>query len=126
MAQIETNNRQITLYCIESNNRAKQTLIYAKAKGIDLLVIDILKTPITGSQLIEIAGRLGLEIKDMINRDNDLLNDDKELLHMESVNLSTDDWIKMIHKNPEILKQPIAIRGDKTILVITPTDILNI
>ncbi len=126
MAQIETNNQQITLYCIENSNRAKQTLVYAKAQGIPVFVIDISKTPITGSQILEIAGRLGMELKDLINQDNDLLDSQLEPINLESQNLSPDDWIKMIQKNPEILKQPIAIRGDKTVLVVTPTDVLQL
>jgi arsenate reductase len=40
--------------------------------------------------------------------------------------LSSNDWIKMIQHNPEIMKQPIAIRGDITILVETPSDIIKI
>ncbi|MBK8517090.1 MAG: hypothetical protein IPL55_12660 [Saprospiraceae bacterium] len=126
MAQIETSNRQITLYCIENSNRAKQTLVYAKALGVPVLTIDISKTPITGSQIFEIANRLGMEIKDLIYRDNDVFNSKSEPINLEALNLSSEDWIKMIQKNPEILKQPIAIRGDKTILVVTPTDILQL
>jgi arsenate reductase len=32
----------------------------------------------------------------------------------------------MIRHNPEIMKQPIALRGDVTILVETPTDFIKI
>ena len=102
------------------------TLVYAKALGVPVLTIDISKTPITGSQIFEIANRLGMEIKDLIYRDNDVFNSKSEPINLEALNLSSEDWIKMIQKNPEILKQPIAIRGDKTILVVTPTDILQL
>jgi arsenate reductase len=67
-----------------------------------------------------------MELKDLINLDNDLLDSKFELINLDSQNLSPDDWIKMIQKNPEILKQPIAIRGDKTVLVVTPTDVLQL
>jgi|GEM_PF-5252817 len=46
--------------------------------------------------------------------------------HFEHHNFSTDDWIKMIQHNPEIMKQPIALRGDIAILIETPTDIIKI
>jgi arsenate reductase len=118
--QIATSNRQITLYCIESSVRAKQTLAYAKSQGVSVLIVDLLKTPITGTQIIEIANRLGLEIKDLIDRNNDLFNSD-----VEPLNLSSENWITMIRHNPEILKQPIAIWGHNTILVETPTDIMQ-
>lgn len=120
MAQIATNNRQITLYCIEESVKAKQTLAYAQAEGVSVLIIDISKTRITGSQIIEIANRLKVEINDLIDFDNDVFLSESEPLH-----LSSRDWIKMIQHTPEILKQPIAIWGDKTLLVNTPTDIIG-
>ncbi|MFT4851390.1 MAG: arsenate reductase, partial [Sediminicola sp.] len=46
--------------------------------------------------------------------------------HFKHHDFSSDDWIKMIRHNPEIMKQPIALRGDITILVKTPTDIIKI
>jgi len=121
MTEIASNIRQITLYCIESSVKAKQTLAYAQAEGVAVLLIDISKTPPTGTQLAEIASRLGMEIKDLIDRDHELFN-----ANIEELNLSEDDWMKMIRKNPEILKQPIAIWGDQTILVETPTDLLQL
>jgi arsenate reductase len=39
---------------------------------------------------------------------------------------STDDWAPLLQHPLEIMKQPIALRGDMTILVETPTDILKI
>lgn len=126
MAQIETNNRQITLYCIENSGRAKQTLVYAKAQGVSVLIIDISKTPITGTQIHEIANRLGMEIKDLIDRDHDLFNLKFEPINVGLPNLTSEDWIKMIQQNPDILKQPIAIRENSAILVVTPTDIVQL
>ncbi|OFZ54645.1 MAG: hypothetical protein A3D92_22650 [Bacteroidetes bacterium RIFCSPHIGHO2_02_FULL_44_7] len=121
MSEIATNNRQITLYCIEDSVKAKQTLAYAQVESVALLIIDISKTPLTGTQLAELAKRLGVEIEDLIDRDHELLN-----ASIEPLDLSSDDWIKMIRKNPEILKQPIAIWGDQTLLVETPTDLLKL
>ena len=120
MTQIASSNRHITLYCIENSIKGKQTLAYAKAEGVSVLSIDIIKTPLTGSQIAEIANNLDLEIKDLIDLNNDLFK-----LEFEHLNLSSEDWIKMIRRNPEILKQPIAIWGDRTILVETPTDIVQ-
>jgi len=46
--------------------------------------------------------------------------------HFDHHSFSSEDWIKMIQHNPEIMKQPIALRGDMTILVETPMDIIKI
>ncbi|MFA5297666.1 MAG: hypothetical protein WC389_05595 [Lutibacter sp.] len=121
MGEIVTSDRQITLYCNAESLRAKQTLAFAKAEGLPILEVDILKTPLTGTQITEFAVRLGLEIKDLVNQEHPSYE-----LKFEHHDFSSEDWIKMIKKHPEIMKQPIALIGNKTILVETPTDIFKI
>ena len=121
MGEIATSERQITLFYNPESSRAKQTLAYAKAEGLPIQEVDILKTPLTGTLIAELAGRLGIEIKDLVNQ-----NHPSYASKFERSVLSSDDWIKMIKHNPEIMKQPIAIRGNMTILVETPSDIIKI
>jgi len=121
MGKIATSNRQITLYYNSRSSRAKQTLAYAKAEGLPILKIDILKTKLTGSHIVDLADRLKIEIKDLVNQQHPAYT-----RKFESLNLSEIDWIKMIQNNPIIMKQPIALRGNTTILVETPTDIIKI
>ena len=121
MGEIATSDRQITLFYSSKSVRAKQTLAYAKAEGLPIQEIDILRTRLTGTQIAELADRLHLEIKNLVNQEHPAYTS-----HFEHHNFSSEDWIKMIRHNPEIIKQPIALRGDKTILVETPTDIIKI
>ncbi|WP_179320101.1 arsenate reductase family protein [Winogradskyella helgolandensis] len=121
MGEIATSRRQITLFYSSKSIRAKQTLAYAKAEGLVIQEIDILKIKLTGTQIVELADRLKIEVADLINQEHPAYTS-----HFEHHNFSTDDWIKMIQHNPEIMKQPIAMRGDVTILVETPTDIIKI
>ena len=121
MGEIATSNRQITLYYNAESSIGKQALAYAKAEGLPMLPIDILKTPLTGTQIAELAKRLGIEVKDLVNQEHPAY-----LSKFEKHKMSPEDWIKMIRKNPEIMKQPIALRGDLTILVETPSDMIKI
>jgi arsenate reductase len=121
MGEIATSERQITLFYSSKSKRAKQTLAYARAEGLPIHQIDITKAPPTGTQLAELSDRLGILVKDLVNQDHPAYR--KKFGHLE---LSSDDWIKMIRHNPEIMKQPIALRGDITILIETPTDILRL
>ncbi len=121
MGEIATSDRQITLFCNAGSSRAKQTLAYAKAEGLPILEVDMLKTPLTGTQIAEFADRLGIAVKDLVNQEHPAYT--HKFKHHD---LSTKDWIKMIKHNPDIMKQPIALRGNKTILVETPTDIIKI
>lgn len=121
MGEIATSDRQITLYYSSKSRRAKQTLAYAKAEGLPIQEIDILKTKLTGTQIVELADRLQINVKDLVNQEHPAYK-----ARFEQHEFSTEDWIKMIKHNPEIMKQPIALRGDITILVETPTDIIKI
>lgn len=121
MGEIATSERQITLFYNSNSNRAKQTLALAKAEGLAILPVDILKTGLTGTQIIELADRLGIEVKDLVNQEHPTY-----LSKFERHDFSSEDWIKMIKHNPEIMKQPIALRGNITILVETPSDVIKI
>ncbi|TYP99999.1 arsenate reductase [Tenacibaculum adriaticum] len=121
MGEIATSNRQITLFYSSKSTRAKQTLAYAKAEGLPIQEIDILKTRLTGTQIAELADKLNIEIRDLVNQEHPSYTS-----RFEHHDFSSDDWIKMIQHNPEIMKQPIALRGNITILIETPTDIIKI
>ncbi|MCQ0110518.1 Arsenate reductase, glutaredoxin family [Zhouia amylolytica] len=121
MGEIATSNRQITLFYSSNSTRAKKTLAYAKAEGIPIQEVDILKTKLTGTQIAEIADRLNIKIKDLINQDHPAYKS-----KFERQDFSSEDWIKLIQHHPDIMKQPIAIRGEISILVETPSDIIKI
>ncbi len=121
MGEIATSKRLITIFYNPNSIRAKKALAYASAEGLDILEVNILKTFLTGTQIVEIADRLKMEVKDLINQDHPAFR-----AVYEPSDLSSDDWIKLIQHHPEILKQPIAISDKKTILVETPSDIIKI
>lgn len=121
MGEIATSKSQITLYYNSNSGRAKQTIAYAKAEGLPIQKIDILRMRITGTQIVELVDKLHIKVADLISQEHPSYTS-----QFEHHNFSTDDWIKMIQNNPEIMKQPTALRGDTIILVKTPTDIINI
>lgn len=75
----------------------------------------------TGTQITELADRLGINIDEMVNQEHY-----KYRRKFTLQCFSSEDWITVIQNHPEIMIQPIALRGARTILVKTPTDILRI
>ncbi|TAK37297.1 MAG: hypothetical protein EPO28_12240 [Saprospiraceae bacterium] len=121
MPEIATSERQITLFYSSESVRAKKVLALARTKELPIREIDILATPLTGTQILELAGNLNVKVEDLVNQEHPYFKE-----HFGHHDFCATNWLKMIEHNPQILKQPIAMRGDKTILIETPTDILQL
>ena len=91
MGEIATSKRQITLFYNPNSIRAKKTLAFAKAEGFPILQVNLLKTKLTGTQIAELANKLNLEIKDLINQEHPSYSS-----HFKPHELSGEDWVKMI------------------------------
>lgn len=115
-------NRQITLLFNPNSYKGKQTLAYAKAASLHILEIDVLKTPLTGKQLLELAELLKIPIEYLINKNN---SDYEKLIGKQKI-FDSEDWVKVLKEHPKLMKYPIALKGNKAILVDTPTDILKL
>lgn len=121
MPEIASSTRQITLFYNSDSSRGKKALALAKSSGLPIREIDLLATPLTGLQLLEIAEMLELKVSDLVNREHPAFSTRFGDNDFNEANLLT-----MIEHNPDILKQPIAIKGDRAILVEAPTDILRL
>ncbi len=121
MSEIATSNRQITIIYNSESVRAKKALALVQTKKLPIREIDLMKTKLTGAQLAGIANDLHLPISELVNREHPYFK--QQFGHAE---FSDMEWLTMIEHNPQILKQPIVIFGDKIILVETPTDVLQL
>lgn len=121
MAEIARNKRQITFYYNPDSIVAKKTLAYLQESEVPVLTVNLLENPPTGSQWVEIARDLGVEISELILKDHPVFS--SQYLNPD---LSTEDWLKIMQQHPEVVDQPIAIRGEKVLLVRTPTEVLQL
>lgn len=120
-ASMNTDEKQITLLYRESSFEDKKVLAMARDNNIPVLEVDIEKDHPTGTQLLEIADEMKLEISDLVRKEHPDFQE-----HYSADNLDSEDWIKIIRHNPKLLKTPIAMRGKNVMLIKTPTDILQI
>ena len=70
MGEIATSNRQITLFYSSDSIRAIKTLAYARTEGLPIQQIDILKSPLTGTEIAELADRLDIKIHYLVNQEH--------------------------------------------------------
>ena len=121
MGVISKDKNEIKLYFHSESSIGKQIQAYVLASERKILTIDISKTNVTGTQWIELAKGLGLEVSELINKEHpDFVQN-----YGEQPNLDTDDWLKVLDKHPEVLSTPIAIIGEHYVQLNAPSDFLK-
>ncbi len=122
MGVLAEDHKQLTLLYSSETTVGKQTLAYAEASDKNVLTIDVSKTKVTGTQWVEIAERLGTTVSHLVNTTHP---DFVKLYGSEAVNLSTDDWVKVLQKQPEVLKGCVVLNGLECLIVENPSDIVK-
>ncbi|MBK7409543.1 MAG: hypothetical protein IPL49_02100 [Saprospirales bacterium] len=117
MKQIARSPRQITVFYDPESCRCGKVLAVIRAQGFPIQDIDITKNPLTEEQLFEIADLLQMTLSELVNRDHPVY-----MKRFGDFDLNDEDWAKMIHKNPQIMKNPIVIHGDKAFLIASPME----
>ena len=121
MKQIARSPKQITVFYDPESCRCLKVLAILRTHGLSVQEIDIVREPPTVEQLFEIAEMLGMPLSELVNREHPVYK-----RRFGDYDLSEEDWAKMIHKNPEILKNPIIIHGDKATLAASQSDAMNV
>ena len=116
MGTIAKDKNQITLFYSSENSLGKQLSAYVKSSEKKVLTIDISKTKVTSTQWTEIAEGAGVEISDLIGTDHP---DFKRKYGEDKMDLDSNDWLKILEKNPQLLKYPVAITGDNYLILET-------
>ncbi|SNR59478.1 Arsenate reductase, glutaredoxin family [Maribacter sedimenticola] len=119
MGTIAMDKKQITLYYSSLNSLGKQVNAYVESSEMEHLTIDIAKTNVTGTQWAELADGLNKNISELIDQDH---ADFKKIYGEKEVNLDNDGWLKVLDKNPSLLKYPIVIQGKKFIELESASD----
>ena len=108
MGVIAMDKKQITLYYSSETSLGKQVNAYVESSDKDHLTIDIAKTNVTGTQWAELAEGLHKNLSELINKDHP---DFKSAYGDSDVDLDEDGWLKVLNKNPSLLKYPIVVKG---------------
>jgi len=106
--------KQVDMAKIYHNPRcakSRQTLKLLEANETDFEVIEYLKSPPTSEELKSILSKLNLKPLQLIRKHESIFKE-----HFKAKNLSDNEWIEAMIKNPILIERPIVIRGSKAIL----------
>ena len=122
MGVLSENERQLNFYYYPEHKISKKALAYAESSDAKLNAIDIKKTKVTGTQWVELAEMLGVKVTDFLEKDHPAFKEKFD----KATEVGTEDAVKILQNNPELLVFPIATRGKKAIYVKMMTDILKL
>ena len=116
---LATDKRQLTLIYNSQSSIGQQTLGYVQAANKKIQTVDISKTSLGNTAWVGIAEGLKMPLKKLFDPGQSGMPD------IELSAFDTDDWLKLLNKNPGLLQHPIAINGDRYLRIKTPSEILQ-
>jgi len=122
MGVLSENERQLNFYYYPDHKLSKEALAYAESSDAKLNAVNIKNTKITGTQWVELANMLGGKVEDFLEKEHPVFREKFD----KNTSFGTEDAIKILQNNPEILIFPIATRGKKAVYVKMMTDVLQL
>lgn len=118
---MKTNPREIFLFYDANSSIGRKTRAVAISMTPHVNDREFHKTPWTTTLWRNLLEKLQLRPKDLMNRAHPYYQQ-----NIRGRDFDDEGWLRILINNPEIIKAPIAIRGNKAILISTPTDILKL
>lgn len=121
MGVIAKNDNELKLYYHPDNRMAKQTIALAETIKAEKVLINLAEVKLTETQWGELSKLLDKEPIELINIDHPFI---KEKLS-DDPDMDPNQALKVLVKNPEVLRHPIAIKGDKVIEITGINDLMQ-
>jgi len=118
---MKTHDREILIYYNPDSRSHRLTVAYAKTVSNHVKAYAFGQTPSTETSWRSIIEALNLHPKELMNKAHPYYQ-----LHIRGREFEDENWATILRRNPQIIKAPIAIRGRKVILCITPTDVYRL
>lgn len=118
---MKTHPREILIFYNEESSKDKKLLAYAKSTGFKIRSYAHAKAPYTSTGWKLILDTLKMHPKELMNKADPFYQD-----NLRGKEFDDDGWLSVIKNNPNLIKSPIAMKGNKAILCNTPTDIYRL
>lgn len=101
--------------------KSRETLQIIEDKGVDVEIVEYLKTPPTAEELKDIVSKLGISVTDIIRKGEAIYKE-----NFKGKDIPEDDWFQILAENPKLIERPIVIKQNKAIVGRPPENVLEI
>ena len=112
----------VTIYHNPRCSKSRQTLALLEDRGVELEIIDYLKTPPSADELKSIIKKLGVSVRDITRKNEDAYKDN----NLGDTAKSDDDIIAALVASPKLIERPIVVAGEKAAIGRPPQSVLDI
>lgn len=112
----------VTIYHNPRCSKSRQTLALLEEQGLDLQVVEYLKTPPDAAGLKALLERLGLAPRELMRRKEAVYKE----LGLDDEGLSEAALIQAMVENPILIERPIVVAGERAALGRPPEAVLQI
>lgn len=114
-------DKEITLIYDSNEHIGRQILAYAQTESLPIRDVDLAHVSLTPTHWVGLAKRMNIEVKELVN------TEDPDFMQKfgNVSDLSEDDWLKLLVHNPDILRAPIVMKGEKIVMMSNSQDMLH-
>jgi arsenate reductase (glutaredoxin) len=103
---------KVTVYQKPTCTKCRTALRLLKERGVEFDAINYYEQPLTTEQLRELLGKLKLSPREVLRKDEPIARK----LEINKRDLSDDELITLMVKNPDLIQRPIVVHGNKAVL----------
>lgn len=118
---MQRGEREIVIYYNPELSAHRQTIAYARSEAPYVEAFAFDHADLNATRWEEILTALGLHPSEILNEEHPFFIENLEGRDFDEVS-----WIKIIMNNPELVKAPIAVRGQRAILCLNPKDVYRL
>ena len=111
----------ISIYHNNRCSKSRDSLALLNQQNNEIKVIDYLKNPPTEKQIKTLLKKLKMKPLELLRKSENLYKD-----NYKEINLSDDEWIELMAKNPILIERPIIMNGNKAVIGRPPEKVLEI
>lgn len=121
MHKSTSSKAEIQLYYRANDSKSKKVLAYAKSISNSINAVDISRTKSTGTIWQNILSKLDKSPKELLDKSKPYYQ-----ANIRGRDFEDRDWTFLLMNNPDLVRSPIAIRGNKALILDNPTDIYKL
>ncbi len=111
-----------TLFHNPRCSKSRATLELLQSKGIELMIIEYLKTPPDAETLKNILKLLGMTPRELMRKNEAVYKE----ASLDDTNLSDDELVAAMIEHPILIERPILLANDKAAIGRPPENVLSI